>query len=181
MSDLDADLYADLYGTDDADFVADPTVKVPPAHEEAQEPTSQAIDKTSDSAIPLHSRPVKADPPEEPSSAPTTPTTAPVSSAPVASSSTTLVPKPESADSTGGQPQSTAATPVPALVTQQIPTYQEPLEDDYHASYGGAANGGYQQISVQERSIRPSEMKDEGKYSWKGSLAVTIMFYRRTA
>jgi len=45
---------------------------------------------------------------------------------------------------------------------QQIPTYEQPLTNDYRETPAPRADGGYQNIPVTERSIRPSEMKDEG-------------------
>jgi RNA-binding protein Musashi len=45
---------------------------------------------------------------------------------------------------------------------QQIPTYEQPLPNDYRETPVPRADGGYQNIPVTERSIRPSEMKDEG-------------------
>jgi len=46
--------------------------------------------------------------------------------------------------------------------TQQIPTYEQPLTNDYRDLTAGRADGGYQNIPVTERTVRPSEMKDEG-------------------
>jgi len=62
------------------------------------------------------------------------------------------------------KPQSgptSAQTPIPSYipVTQQIPTYEQPQP---YESRGAGASGDYQNISVSERSVRPSEMKDEG-------------------
>jgi hypothetical protein len=49
------------------------------------------------------------------------------------------------------------ASPPIANVPQQIPTYQESNNDDR-----GPARGNYHAVAVEERSVRPSEMKDEG-------------------
>lgn len=60
---------------------------------------------------------------------------------------------------------SSAQTPIaPAISppTQQIPTYEEPQASDYRELPPPRNDGGYQNISVAERSVRPSEMKDEG-------------------
>ncbi|KAJ7031149.1 hypothetical protein C8F04DRAFT_1263186 [Mycena alexandri] len=45
-------------------------------------------------------------------------------------------------------------------VTQQIPTYEQPQPSEYRGA--GASGDAYQNISASERSVRPSEMKDEG-------------------
>ena len=42
-------------------------------------------------------------------------------------------------------------------VLQQIPTYQESNNDDR-----SPGRGNYHSVAVEERSVRPSEMKDEG-------------------
>lgn len=48
--------------------------------------------------------------------------------------------------------------PPPAVnVPQQIPTYQESNNDDR-----SPGRGNYHSVAVEERSVRPSEMKDEG-------------------
>jgi hypothetical protein len=45
---------------------------------------------------------------------------------------------------------------------QKIPTYEEPLPSEYRDPQQVRNDGVYQNIPVNERSIRPSEMKDEG-------------------
>ena len=59
------------------------------------------------------------------------------------------------------EPSPTAAeraAPPPAVnVPQQIPTYQESNSDDR-----GLGRNTYHGVAVEERSVRPSEMKDEG-------------------
>ena len=48
--------------------------------------------------------------------------------------------------------------PQPAVnLPQQIPTYQESNNDDR-----SPGRGNYHNVAVEERSVRPSEMKDEG-------------------
>jgi hypothetical protein len=47
--------------------------------------------------------------------------------------------------------------PPVANVPQQIPTYQESNNDDR-----SPGRGTYHNVAVEERSVRPSEMKDEG-------------------
>ena len=60
----------------------------------------------------------------------------------------------------------TEEAPVPSLptppTTQQIPTYEQPLSPDYMEGSVQRLDGNYQNIPVPERTIRPSEMKDEG-------------------
>ncbi|KAF4574394.1 hypothetical protein EYR36_005729 [Pleurotus pulmonarius] len=130
MSDLDADLYGDLYGNDEAEF-ADPgsnenEVKTTAEPTEAATTTTQTTGTTSKQA----------------QSSNDTASTA-GTSAPAATPQPSAIP--------------TSASPVP----QQIPTYEQPQPSDYQ-SLGGDP-GQYQNIPVTERSIRPSEMKDEGK------------------
>lgn len=50
-----------------------------------------------------------------------------------------------------------AAPPQATNVLQQIPTYQESDSDDR-----GSSRSTYHGVAVEERSVRPSEMKDEG-------------------
>ena len=49
------------------------------------------------------------------------------------------------------------ALPQAVNVLQQIPTYQESNDDDR-----GSSRSTYHGVAVEERSVRPSEMKDEG-------------------
>ncbi|KAK0227067.1 hypothetical protein EDD85DRAFT_157608 [Armillaria nabsnona] len=124
MSDLDADLYGDLYDTDFADQA--PDEKATAAPEQAhQESTPTPVSRPQETA------PAKPSPPS-------IDVRTPVFSTP------------------------TVQTPIAPTIlppTQQIPTYEQP-QDDYGDS--SRADGGYQNISVAERTIRPSEMKDEG-------------------
>ncbi|KAF9558387.1 RNA-binding domain-containing protein [Agrocybe pediades] len=60
---------------------------------------------------------------------------------------------------TNGATQSTYTQPAP----QQIPTYEQPLPNEYREMPIQRVEGGYQNMSSAERSVRPSEMKDEGK------------------
>lgn len=48
------------------------------------------------------------------------------------------------------------------LATQQIPTYEQPQPAEYREMAPSRGEGGYQNIPVNERAVRPSEMKDEG-------------------
>ncbi|KAJ6473214.1 hypothetical protein C8R45DRAFT_1103785 [Mycena sanguinolenta] len=123
MSDLDEDLYGDLYGNDDPEVA------------------EQAADS--------------ADGPSQPE-----PAAKPV----VKAEPTPLTVPPAVSDSTSQQKSHTGPTntqaPIPAYmpVTQQIPTYEQPQA--YESRGSGA--GEYQNMSAAERSVRPSEMKDEG-------------------
>jgi len=135
MSELDADLYGDLYGTEDLKF--DPTTEN--AHLEPQEnsftPERHSITRVTESAV-KHEQ-VAATPPN--ASVATSP-------APITSWSE----PPSSAAERHTPPQATN-------VLQQIPTYQESDSDDR-----GSARSTYHGVAVEERSVRPSEMKDEG-------------------
>lgn len=76
-------------------------------------------------------------------------------------------PPPTSVD-TGHQQSQSGPTSAPAPiapfvpVTQQIPTYEQPQPSEYRNAAASSGDGAYQNISVSERSVRPSEMKDEG-------------------
>ncbi|KAG7441631.1 uncharacterized protein BT62DRAFT_1011431 [Guyanagaster necrorhizus] len=124
MSDLDADLYGDLYDTDFADQAQEEKPTTAP-EQVPQEPVSTPASK------PQQSAPVKPSPPSVDIRTP--------------SYSTPAV--------------QTPIAPMMMPLTQQIPTYEQP-QDDYGDS--SRADGVYQNISVAERTIRPSEMKDEG-------------------
>ncbi|KAJ6579580.1 hypothetical protein DFH09DRAFT_1445712 [Mycena vulgaris] len=126
MSDLDADLYGDLYGNDDADFGEQPE-------------DGQTADTTSQPEPKLAAKP-----------------------APAPSTS-----KPATVDTSQQQqahPGPTSApTPIAtfAPVTQQIPTYEQPQPAEYRNAAASSGDA-YQNMSAAERSVRPSEMKDEG-------------------
>ncbi|KAJ7576687.1 hypothetical protein C8J56DRAFT_398461 [Mycena floridula] len=113
MSDLDADLYGDLYETEVFEQPAE--AEKAPAETGAQPGSS---------------------------SSKTEPTTSRIPTVDISSSS-----------SFAGQ--QSVQTPI-APATQSIPTFEEPVQSDYRD------HGAYQSISVAERSVRPSEMKDEG-------------------
>ncbi|KAF7331028.1 RNA-binding domain-containing protein [Mycena venus] len=123
MSDLDADLYGDLYGNDDPDFA---------------EPATDNVEATSQPE-PAAKPAAKAEP-------------APAAVPPAATDSTQQKSPP-------GPASGAQSIPSYMPVTQQIPTYEQP--QPYESRSG--ASGEYQNISVSERSVRPSEMKDEGK------------------
>lgn len=57
------------------------------------------------------------------------------------------------------------AAPSPSytqIQTQQIPTYEQPQPSEYREQQAPRNDGGYQNMAANERTIRPSEMKDEG-------------------
>jgi hypothetical protein len=63
--------------------------------------------------------------------------------------------------------ESPPASTLPSQYTQQqapqkIPTYEEPQPSEYREPQQVRSDGVYQNIPVNERSVRPSEMKDEG-------------------
>jgi len=117
-------------------------------------------------------------PKSEPTAAttPATPTTAdPRAHAASAKSSTASEPAPKP---TPIQAAPVSAIPAPApqpiatyesntttapTYTQHIPTYEEPA-NDYSVPRTGSAGGigGFQNLNAQDRTVRPSEMKDEG-------------------
>ncbi|KAA1478444.1 hypothetical protein DENSPDRAFT_885884 [Dentipellis sp. KUC8613] len=144
MSELDADLYGDLYGTEETEF----TGGKDSITEEAQAPTSPAAE----------------------SSAPPKPATTPVvkekeEPKPIPSLASTPAPAPSATAAANPQPSTSAAPQPPTPVTQQIPTYQENHEESYvvQTMPYGQQQGGYSPAAAgQERSVRPSEMKDEG-------------------
>ncbi|KAJ7124555.1 hypothetical protein C8R44DRAFT_735022 [Mycena epipterygia] len=124
MSDLDADLYGDLYGNDEPDFAE-------------QAPEDGA---TADAA---------SQPETKPAPAPAAPAPATIDT---------------SQQSHPGPASAQAQTPIAPFipVTQQIPTYEQPQPSEYRNAGASSGDGAYQNISVSERSVRPSEMKDEG-------------------
>ncbi|KAH9061996.1 hypothetical protein EDB87DRAFT_1608734 [Lactarius vividus] len=130
MSELDADLYGDLYGTED--LGPDPTIK--------PEPQDNSLTVEPVSSTPTAEVDVK------PGSTTLSKVTTLTSPAPIASWS---------------EPASNIQRHVPPPtpnVPQQIPTYQESNNDDR-----SPGRGNYHNVAVEERSVRPSEMKDEGK------------------
>ncbi|KAF8185182.1 hypothetical protein BJ912DRAFT_973835 [Pholiota molesta] len=133
MSDLDADLYGDLYGNDEGE------------NEQPQEET-----ETNQPAhdMPSETPTVKAETPEE-----TKPTPATIEK----SFSSTTSAQVTSTNGTAAIPTYTQPAP------QQIPTYEQPLPNEYRDVAPPRADGGYSNIPINERSVRPSEMKDEGK------------------
>ncbi|KAH7881849.1 hypothetical protein F5I97DRAFT_1818105 [Phlebopus sp. FC_14] len=136
MSELDADLYGDLYGNDETEFPS----PVESTHVKTEEKTAEAPIET---ALPST---VKAPPlkQEQPS---ITPVAQPI--------------KVEAGEPKSYQEYVAAQSGSSSTSTlQQIPTYQQPQSSEY--SPGGSASGTYDHSQLPERSVRPSEMKDEG-------------------
>ncbi|KAJ4486170.1 heterogeneous nuclear ribonucleoprotein HRP1 [Lentinula aciculospora] len=119
MSDIDADLYGDLYETDFADQTVDEKLPEPPKQQ--SEPMTEAV------VTPKPAETVQS-----------------------AISNTNLTP------ATYGS----SSVPTPILSSlQQIPTYEDVSND-----YAQPRLGGIQSIATSEqRPVRPSEMKDDGK------------------
>lgn len=126
-------LFADLYGTEDVS--PDPTTE-----------NSHAIPQE----IPL--------PPEHQSPTPAAePAAKNVAAAPPKMSAVTSPIPIASWSEPSSTPAERPAPPSATNVPQQIPTYQESNSDDR-----GPGRNAYHGVVVEERSVRPSEMKDEG-------------------
>lgn len=125
--------FVDLYGTED--------LSLDPITENAHaEPQKNSFSPEQHSPIPAAESVVKN-----------------VSVAPTKAS---VVSSPTPIASWSELPSSAAERPAPppaANVPQQIPTYQESNNDDR-----GPGRAVYHGVAVEERSVRPSEMKDEG-------------------
>jgi hypothetical protein len=126
-------LCTDLYGTEDLN--PDPTTEN--THAEPQEnsfsPENHSTTRVTEPAV----KNVAATPP-----------------------STSVATPPAYIASWSEPPSSTAERPAPPQavnILQQIPTYQESNDDDR-----GPTRSTYHGVAVEERSVRPSEMKDEG-------------------
>lgn len=125
---------ADLYENEDTDFAStDPHPPTKPENEE------DPVPKTSESPV-VQSKP--ADKPPAPLKPPTAPPAA-TNGLPIQSYTTPL-------------PETTPAYPPQG--TQHIPTYQQPTEYASQDVSPSQDDGNYSN----ERTIRPSEMKDEG-------------------
>ncbi|KAG2065924.1 hypothetical protein BDR04DRAFT_1031553 [Suillus decipiens] len=148
MSELDADLYGDLYGNDESEF---PT--------SAENGDQSKLEESLPSEAPPQAHPASTvkPAPQTTSKQPSPVVPAAAIKAPV--TETYPVQTYEEYASTNNQsgPPSYAA---PA--TQQIPTYQQP-QSDYASDLGQHEGvGSYERQHSHERSVRPSEMKDEG-------------------
>ncbi|KAJ3508190.1 hypothetical protein NLJ89_g5888 [Agrocybe chaxingu] len=145
MSDLDADLYGDLYGNDevgdeqpveDNDAQPEASEEAPAVEQETPEPLSKPAATTAPVAEKSYSNGAAAQP------APTANGIKPTAN--------------------GIKPVSYASQqPVP----QKIPTYEQPQPSEYREVQAPRTENVYQNMNIpgNERSVRPSEMKDEGK------------------
>ncbi|KAH9950113.1 hypothetical protein B0H21DRAFT_687434 [Amylocystis lapponica] len=136
MSDLDADLYGDLYGNDENEFA----VPTEPADNLVKPEPLEPPQDEAPVAVNAEPSPQTTHPPLPPSSA---------------ESSTSRI-------QTSTQLSSTPAT-IPSYTsppTQQIPTYQERQTPEYREPPQARQDGSYQ--PPLDRPVRPSEMKEEG-------------------
>lgn len=140
MSDLDADLYGDLYGNDEVDFSATNEATV----DEKDAPSASAPAPSTSTPVPAAAAAVP-----KPAAAAVPAYVAPAPQ-PIASYVTPTAPP--------TQPLTSPSAP------QQIPTYQEST-DDVPAVHPQQSmyKPGNNNLQNPERSVRPSEMKDEGK------------------
>ncbi|KAG9308747.1 hypothetical protein JVU11DRAFT_11535 [Chiua virens] len=135
MSELDADLYGDLYENDEADFAS-----AVESHEvKMDEPKAELLPEIPPSPT---AKPPEAKP-EQPATI-------------LAPQLTRLEGIEYRDDPTATSAQSGSS---PQNAPQQIPTYQQPSDYLVDVSHSGS----YDRPHMPERSIRPSEMKDEGK------------------
>ncbi|KXN88356.1 hypothetical protein AN958_07501 [Leucoagaricus sp. SymC.cos] len=136
MSEFDDDLYGDLYGNDEVGL-----------NEEFQEDLEAPQEPT----------------PAETTMVATTMKTAEKVPSPPPRKTVQEPPKSQIPTYTSSVPPVPSVKPVASSYTQQtpqqIPTYEQPQNQDYRESQ----HSRNQSIPVNERSVRPSEMKDEGK------------------
>ncbi|KAF8876001.1 hypothetical protein BD779DRAFT_1475837 [Infundibulicybe gibba] len=152
MSELDADLYGDLYGNDEADF---------PETNEEKDAQPVAEPTTTDPRTAPASKPAETST-SKPPTAPPLETSVPASQSPTQISAPTPI----------------APTFVPQ--TQQIPTYEQPQPSEYRDMSASRSDGMYQNIPVNERTVRPSEMKDEGLPMLIAALFLTCIIISST-
>ncbi|KIJ91895.1 hypothetical protein K443DRAFT_685668 [Laccaria amethystina LaAM-08-1] len=140
MSDLDADLYGDLYGNDETDFNQQAQEETPGEPAPAESPSTTTTTTTKAADIKPVVKPPQAIPTEN-----------------GAGIGNTVQQQQQQQHYI--QPVQTSYTqPAP----QKIPTYEQPQPSEYREPPAPRTDGGYQNIPVTERSVRPSEMKDEG-------------------
>ncbi|KAF8628123.1 hypothetical protein AX15_004079 [Amanita polypyramis BW_CC] len=148
MSDLDTDLYGDLYGNDETDFSEQVPEEDKKDFQAFEQSTSSPTSTTISSATTTDPRLTSKADIKPPQAAVSPSGTSPAGMAPSAtgsiSQSYTLTTQQQ-----GPLTPSTSASSMPA--TQKIPTYEQP-QSGYRDS---------SRLSI-ERTIRPSEMKDEG-------------------
>jgi RNA-binding protein Musashi len=144
MSDLDADLYGDLYGNDETDFAGG---EVGNEEKDNDSKPNATVTATPSSSI----APVSAAQAAKPASG------LPQTTSESAVLTTSPIPSFTSSMPTTNQPLSTAGS---SVAPQKIPTYEQ--SSDY-ASPLEQSQANFQAAQNPERSVRPSEMKDEGK------------------
>ncbi|CDO76349.1 hypothetical protein BN946_scf185011.g13 [Trametes cinnabarina] len=147
MSDLDADLYGDLYGNDDNEFA------VPTTDQREQPPAKESPEQPEEEAQPQLKREHSNEPQVVKSATPTdkTPT------APAQSEETQYQPVQSHISSTPSSIPSYTSPPA-----QQIPTYEERQPTDLQEP-PPRRDVAYQGVPGVDRPVRPSEMKEEGK------------------
>ena len=126
----------DLYGNDETDFND-------AGHDEkdaAAPPEPEARPAISTSTEQAPAKPAQATPTE----------------------TTTLKPYTTPVTTTQQIPVATTQPSYAQPATQQIPTYEQPQPAEYRDMAPSRGEGAYQSIPVNERAVRPSEMKDEG-------------------
>ncbi|KAI0689102.1 hypothetical protein BC835DRAFT_1370485 [Cytidiella melzeri] len=135
MSDLDADLYGDLYGNDEAEYTEEPET---PSNA-ASEPAAPAKEPAQLVKVATAPKPTTTSPPK-----PEQPESAHVEEEVHDMQSLNTAQEHASYDE---------------FATQQIPTYQERQEPEYHDLSAQRLGGDF----GMNRPVRPSEMKEEGK------------------
>ncbi|KAI0666129.1 hypothetical protein C8Q78DRAFT_984939 [Trametes maxima] len=143
MSDLDADLYGDLYGNDENEFAV-PTTDLPENPPAKESPPQVKEEQVT----------AKREIPDEPLLATS-------ASKPSYSEPQQEDVKPQVAPAN----QSQAASSIPSYMSsdaQQIPTYEERQPTDLREPAPPRHDGGYQGVAGVDRPVRPSEMKEEG-------------------
>ena len=138
--------FADLYGNDETDFTEnldDQPQDTTASDAESSTPTTATIDTkvSSNGATTSESNGTAY-------SSTTTSYQTQTKSTPVTSSATSSIP--------------TYSSSTPPSQPQKIPTYEQPIPSSGGSSIIRPESAGLQKIPVNERSVRPSEMKDEG-------------------
>ncbi|PFH45324.1 hypothetical protein AMATHDRAFT_9488 [Amanita thiersii Skay4041] len=152
MSDLDADLYGDLYGNDETDFDQVPEEKERDAQAAAEPPAATMTPTPSTTTDPRLAGKVEPQKVVSTTIASTTTTTNNTYAPSTTSSTPTQSLTPQVPQQQGTIPSTVNSQVNTMPVTQKIPTYEQP-QSGYRDSPS--------RHSV-ERTIRPSEMKDEG-------------------
>ncbi|KAK2467442.1 hypothetical protein APHAL10511_000677 [Amanita phalloides] len=161
MSDLDADLYGDLYGNDEADFneqVLEEDKKDVLAYE--QQSTSPVTTMSASTTVITDPRLASRADIKPVQAAVTTPASA--NAAATIGSSSQSYSSPNQPGTSGSTTPPSSTSPLMPL-TQKIPTYEQP-----QSGYRDSAR------LSSERTVRPSEMKDEGDMASFSTLWATV-------